>query len=90
MKTTLSVLSLLLSSLVPVVGFDAQSIRKSSSYREARARGAEAVVRLDVSDEDNLAVSNATVYPPLDIICKHVGRYNRCRRYLHVGECDSR
>ena len=68
MKTTLSVLSLLLSSLVPVVGFDAQSIRKSSSYGEARARGAEAVVRLDVSDENNLAVSNAPVYATFDMI----------------------
>ena len=68
MKISLSVLYLLFSSLVPIVGGDAHSIRKSSSYREARARGAEAVVRLDLSDENNLAVSNAAVNATFDMI----------------------
>lgn len=47
---------------------DARSIRRSVSYGEARKNGAMAAIRLDVTDENADAVSNALVKASFDMV----------------------
>lgn len=68
MKIILLLLGGLLSFHVWPAGFDALSIRRSAAYREARASGAEAVIRLNVEDESGIGVSNAMAEASFDMI----------------------
>ena len=68
MRIVFLIFTALLVLQTPGTDLNARAIRRSASYGEARAKGAEANIRLKVADVYGVAVSNAAVNAWFDMI----------------------